>query len=185
MPTATRHWSVILWCYPKPSEPSERVKQAQSFRAFPSQLGPTSTHFPTKSSNGDHLWAIDIHYRYLSLSPCSVPQPYTAALVYQAGEQGCGLRMGFPKSHSGHLGDWSPVLSDSNPHAVKFRSEYFNASLFLLKGLCRKKKSWIPSHDLCLLFCLGDLCQLWFKHKCRFWVSFQNASEKGRPDLWY
>lgn len=37
------------------ADPSERVKQAQSFRAFQSQLSPTSTHFPTKSGNGDHL----------------------------------------------------------------------------------------------------------------------------------
>lgn len=37
------------------ADPSERVKQAESFRAFPGQLGPTSTHFPTESSDGDHL----------------------------------------------------------------------------------------------------------------------------------
>lgn len=34
------------------------------------------------------LRAVYIHYGYLSLSPCFLPQPYTAALVYQAREQG-------------------------------------------------------------------------------------------------
>lgn len=43
--------------------------------------------------------------------------------------------MGFPRSHSGQVRDWSPVLSDSDPHAIKSRSEHFN-----WKGLRRKKK---------------------------------------------
>lgn len=81
------------------------------------------------------LRAVYIHYGCPSLPPCFVPHPYTTALVYQAGEQGYGLRMGFPRSHRGQVRDWSPVLSDSDPHAIKSRSEHFN-----WKGLRRKKK---------------------------------------------
>lgn len=119
------------------ADPSERVKQTQSFQAFPSQLSPTSTHFPTKSSNGDHLSQSCLHPLWiLSLLPCFVPHPCTAAVVYQAEEQGYSLRMGFPRSHSGQVRDWSPVPSDSDSHAIKSRSEHFN-----WKGLCRGKKS--------------------------------------------
>lgn len=184
MPTASRHWSVILWCHREPSEKQTHLsvwnRQSHFERSRVSSAPLRHIFPPNQAMVITSLRAVYIHYGCPSLPPCFVPHPYTTALVYQAGEQGYGLRMGFPRSHRGQVRDWSPVLSDSDPHAIKSRSERFN-----WKGLCRKKKSWIPSCGLCLLFCFGGLCQLRFKHKRRFWVSFQNALEKGRPGLWY
>lgn len=181
MPTASRHWSVILWCYRKPSEKQTRLSVWNRHSHFKCSRVSSALlrHIfpPNQAMVITFLRAVYIHYGYLSLPPCFVPQPCTAALVYQAEEQGDGLRMGFPRSHSVQVRDWSLVPSDSDSHAIKSRSEHFN-----WKGLCREKK--VEFHPMVCVFCFV-LAQLRFKHKCRFWVSFQNTLEKGRPDLWY